>query len=84
MGATSDASEIMLFPPPEARRLPKAGADHSCSYLGHVHLSSPLDSICCDSLTDNNYQHMLIDLKSQSEPEAHRVRYLAPDAATRP
>jgi para-nitrobenzyl esterase len=31
---------------------------------------------------DNNYQRMRIDVKSQAEPEAHRDRYLALDAAT--
>jgi para-nitrobenzyl esterase len=32
--------------------------------------------------TDNNYQRMRIDVKSQAEPEAHRDRYLALDAVT--
>jgi para-nitrobenzyl esterase len=31
---------------------------------------------------DNNYQRMRIDVKSQAEPEAHRDRYLALEAAT--
>jgi para-nitrobenzyl esterase len=31
---------------------------------------------------DNNYQRMRIDVKSQAEPEAHRDRYLAIEAAT--
>ena len=31
---------------------------------------------------DNNYQRMRIDVKSHAEPEAHRDRYLALDAAT--
>jgi para-nitrobenzyl esterase len=31
---------------------------------------------------DDNYQRMRIDVKSQAEPEAHRDRYLALEAAT--
>lgn len=31
--------------------------------------------------TDNNYQRMRIDVRSHAEPEAHRDRYLALDAA---
>jgi para-nitrobenzyl esterase len=31
---------------------------------------------------DNNYQRMRIDVVSHAEPEAHRDRYLALDAAT--
>lgn len=31
---------------------------------------------------DNNYQRMRIDVESRAEPEAHRDRYLALDAAT--
>ena len=34
--------------------------------------------------TDNNYQRMRIDLQSHAEPEAHRDRYLALDAAIAP
>ena len=31
---------------------------------------------------EDNYQRMRIDVKSQAEPEAHRDRYLAIEAAT--
>ena len=31
---------------------------------------------------DNNYERMRIDAESHAEPEAHRDRYLALDAAT--
>ena len=33
---------------------------------------------------DNNYQRMRIDVESHAEPEAHRDRYLALDAAIAP
>ena len=35
-----------------------------------------------DYRADNNYQRMRIDVESHAEPEAHRDRYLALDAAT--